>query len=99
MELKGKALDFYLGIMVGVVGNLVASCLVEVANSIFEGKSAMILGFWGFMFGASSVGLFQITKLVMKHYAVAKPVLKLLDLASVICIGLAVFVIVFAVLR
>lgn len=99
MELKGKALDFYLGIMVGVIGNLVASCLVEVANNIFEGKSGMILGFWGFMFGASSVALFQITKIVLKHYGVAKSALKFLDPASIICIGLGVFVIVFAVLR
>ena len=99
MELKGKALDFYLGIMVGVIGNLVASSLVEVVNNIFEGKSALVLSFWGFMFGASSVVLFQVTKMVLKHYSVTKPSLKFLDLASIICIGLGVYIIVFAVLR
>lgn len=95
MELKKETLAFYVGIMVGVFGNFLVSCIVEIAKGVFEKTPSHVLGYWGLMFIFSSISFFQITKLGMKKLVAPKSLLSAFDVATIMCIILGIIVIVY----
>lgn len=95
MELKKETLAFYVGVMVGVMGNFFVSCSVEIVKSVFEKAASHIIGYWGFMFMLSSVLFFQITKWGMKKLEPRIHFLWLFHVATIICIALGIIVIVY----
>lgn len=84
MEINERAINFYVGVIVGIVGNLFASYLIEALNAQFENKPFGIFSYWVFGLIATSFIFFQLTKFVMKRFGTPKKVLLFLDIASIV---------------
>ena len=97
MAMQGKAQDFLYGIFVAIIGSLLVSCIIEIADNIFGNGFRLAIGYWGFMFIVSSIAFFQFSKRILKGYSVQKSYLKDFDRATIICTILGIIVIVFAI--
>ena len=84
MEISEQASSFFVGVIVGVVGNLFASCLIEALNAMLESKPFNFFFIWAVFLIITSVGFFQLAKFVMKIFKVPKKALYALDIATII---------------
>lgn len=98
MELRPETLAFYVGIMVGVIGNFLVSCSVEIAKGVFEKAPSHVIGYWGFMFILSSTGFLQLTKWAMNRLVTPTPraFSRYFDIGTLILIGAGIVVLVYA---
>jgi len=83
MEISKQASSFFAGVMVGIVGNLFASCLVEALDAMFENKPFNFFFIWAVFLIITSVGFFQLAKFVMKIFKVPKKALYFLDIMTI----------------
>lgn len=83
----------YIGVMVGIVGNLFISTIVEMVKAEFEPKSATnLLWFWSIMFIGSSIVTFQLLKWAMKKFELSKRELRPFDYVTIILVLVGIFV-------
>lgn len=102
MANRRDILAFYVGVIVGVVGNLLASTIVEIVNNIFKGMNAsgeIIIAYWGFMFAVTSVLFFGLIKWALRRLEVEERELRAFDIGIVVCVLVGIFVIVYAIIR
>ncbi|MFQ5821802.1 MAG: hypothetical protein ACE5I5_17585 [Candidatus Heimdallarchaeota archaeon] len=99
MELRKSTFAFYAGVMVGVVGNLLVSCLIEMAKAIFEDSMLIVLTSWAIMFIISSTIFFQLVKFAMKRLETPERVLWLFDFATGFSTICGIIVIVYGMIR
>lgn len=86
---------FFVGIMVGILGNFLVSTTIEIAKATFEkGNISDILWYWALMFIISSVFTFQLTKWAVRRFGIAERELRAFDIATIILVLLGFFVIV-----
>lgn len=99
-ELRGKAFDFFMGVMVGIVGNFFVSSLIEMVKSLPSKDSAVFTAYWAGIFIASSILTFQFSKYTLKRLKVTpKRLLCYFDVGTLILVGLGIFVMLFALSR
>jgi len=94
MEQNERAFDFFLGAMVGILGNFLVSSIIELAQSSFANSSDLVISYWAFMFAFSSICFFQVVKIALKRFLGTQNIsLRIFDIASVICFALGIFII------
>ncbi len=82
----------YIGVMVGIVGNLFVSTVVEMAKAELEPKSPTnLLWFWSLMFAGSSIVTFQLLKWALKKFDISRPELRGFDYVTVILVVAGIF--------
>lgn len=90
MTTRRDAFSFYLGIMVGVIGNFLVSSIFEFSKAILEKANWNILFYWAIMFIVSSIAFFQTTKLAMGRFEIPPSLPQAFNIATVICIVLGI---------
>jgi uncharacterized membrane protein YdcZ (DUF606 family) len=81
--------------MVGIIGNLFVSTVIEMAKAEFEPKSpSNLLWFWAVMFIGSSIVTFQLIKWAMRKFELSKRELHSFDYATIALVLVGIFVIV-----
>jgi hypothetical protein len=81
---EAKGLEFFYGIIIALMGSFFVSSIFENARSTFNKEPLYIISFYASMLIVSSVMTFQISKLALKEYF-GKEVLKVFDIASIVC--------------
>ena len=98
-RIRRSTLSFYAGIMVGLLGSLFASSLLKISETIMVDLARwLVLVVWAVLFIFSSTGFFQFMKYYMREFGAPKRVLPVFDSATVVCVGLGIFVILYAVI-
>ncbi len=83
----------YIGVMVGIVGNLFISTIVEMVKAEFEPKSPTnLLWFWSIMFIGSSIVTFQLLKWALKTFNLSKRELRTFDYGTLVLTLVGIFV-------
>jgi threonine/homoserine/homoserine lactone efflux protein len=82
-EQKERGHDFYLGVIIGIMGNLFVSSFIEWSASIWEHKPIWLLIQWSVMLLVSQTALFQSTKKIMKYYVSTKRFSRTLDAVTI----------------
>jgi len=90
--MQRDVLSFFVGVMVGIVGNLLVSTFIEMVKAMFEKSN--ILWYWAIMFIFSSVVTFQLTKWAVRKLGIAQRELRAFDIATIILVLVGIFVIV-----
>jgi hypothetical protein len=94
MEQNERAFDFFLGAIVGVLGNFVVSAIIELAQSSFANSSDSVISYWALMFMLSSIFFFQVVKIALRRFLGTQNIsLRMFDTASGICFALGIFII------
>jgi len=90
--MKRDVLSFFVGIMIGILGNFLVSTAIEMSKAIFEESN--FLWYWALMFIFSSVFTFQLIKWAVRRLGIAQRELRAFDIATIILVLLGIFVIV-----
>jgi hypothetical protein len=94
MEQNERAFDFFLGAIVGVLGNFLVSTIIELAQNSFANVSSIVVIYWAGMFALSSIMFFQVMKMALRRFLDTQRIsLRSLDIASLICLALGIFII------
>lgn len=87
MTIRRETLSFYLGIMVGVIGNFLVSSIFEFSKAMFQRAEANMMLYGALMFIVSSVAFFQATKMALRLLNVEVS-LRMFDVATIVCVVL-----------
>jgi len=96
MEQNPRALDFFMGVAVGILGNFVVSSITEFANGVFENSPSHVLAFWGLMFMVSATSAFYITKVALIHHNMQRNLLAPFDFAMISSVAIGTYMMVYA---
>jgi hypothetical protein len=89
-----NAVNFFLSIMIGLVGGFVTATLTQMVKGLFQNPlSKLEVTYWAIMFAIASSLFFQLAKLAMKRFGVQRG-LRAFDAVGVICIALGIFTII-----
>lgn len=97
-EQKGSGYDFFIGVAVGIMGNLFVSSFIEWSASIWEHKPDLLIIQWSIMFLMSSTVLFQLTKAIMKRYVPPKGLTRYLDAITIFFFVIVILAIILALI-
>jgi hypothetical protein len=92
-----EAFLFFMGVIVGIVGNLFASALGELANIRLEDIPNAAHVYWSLMFIVSSIILFPMIKYTFVKIGI-KSNLRILDYAAVILAIAGIFALLHGIL-
>jgi len=97
MTLQRRERDWFIlfvSVMVGVVGSLLVSCIIEMAKLAFEKFNIHdTYSYWAIIFILSSTFFFQLTKWAIRRLGVAQRELPIFDIATIILIVVGIFAI------
>ena len=93
MAIRRDVLAFYLGIMVGVIGNFLVSSIFEFSKAMFERADGNMMLYGAIMFITSSIAFFQATKIALGQLGFRHP-LRIFDVITIVCIVLGLIPIV-----